>query len=57
LKAEENPMNYVHSGFLLDRSCAEASFRQARSKQKTSALALVFLGFRGETGIRTLVTF
>ena len=34
LKADENPMNCVHSGVLLDRPCAEASFAHARSKQK-----------------------
>jgi hypothetical protein len=44
-------MNCVHAGFLLDHSCAEAGFAQARSTQKTSALALVFIVFRGETGI------
>jgi hypothetical protein len=44
-------MNCVHAGFLLDHSCAEAGFAQARSTQKTSALALIFIVFRGETGI------
>jgi hypothetical protein len=44
-------MNCVHAGFLLDHSCAEARFAQARSAQKASAVALVFIGFRGETGI------
>jgi hypothetical protein len=51
LKANENQMNCVHSGFLLDRFCAEASFAHARSKQKTSAFALVFIGLCGGRGI------